>query len=148
MDEYTRATRRVRGGPTKRWSMSSSMKLAMCWVCMKSVRRRACSSGPSHEKNQALEPDIRMRALPCAVPLRSRWARASDNTENFPAVLVICKNSIDKKTPNWTMFVDAYIPDERKLEMQRRFPKLPFQVRLTPNDKDGALGSGSRCVSY
>jgi hypothetical protein len=80
----------------------------------------------------AVGPDIRMQAPLCAVPLRSRWARESDNTENLPGVLVVCKKSIDKKKPNWSIFVDAYIPAERKLEMQRRFPKLSSQGAPEP----------------
>ena len=67
----------------------------------------------------AVGPDIRMQVPLCAVPLRSRWARESDNTENLPGVLVICKKSIDRKAPSWSVFVDTYIPAERKLEMQR-----------------------------
>ena len=67
----------------------------------------------------AVGPDIRMQVPLCDVPLRSRWARESDNTENLPGVLVICKKSINRKAPSWSVFVDAYIPPERKLEMQR-----------------------------
>ena len=72
----------------------------------------------------AAGPDIRAQAPLCTVPLRSRWARKSDNTENLPGVLVFCTKSIDKTTPHWSIFIDAYIPAERKLEMQRRFPNL------------------------
>jgi hypothetical protein len=68
----------------------------------------------------AAGPDIRMQAPLCAVPLRSRWARKSDNTENLPGVLVICKKSIDRTTPNWSISVDTYLSAERKMEMQRR----------------------------
>jgi hypothetical protein len=80
----------------------------------------------------AVGPDIRMQAPLCAVPLRSRWARESDNTEYVPGVGVSGKKSIDKKKPNWSIFVDAYIPAERKLEMQRRFPKLSSQGAPEP----------------
>lgn len=72
----------------------------------------------------AVGPDIRMQAPRCAVPLKSRWGRAFDNTENLPGVLVICKKTIDKKDPKWSIFVDAYIPAEREIEMKRRFPGL------------------------
>lgn len=67
----------------------------------------------------AVGPDIRMQVPLCAVPLRSRWARESDHTEYLPGVLVTCRKSVDMKAPNWSVFVDAYIPAERKLEMQR-----------------------------
>lgn len=70
----------------------------------------------------AAGPDIRMQAPRCAVPLRSRWARASDNPENFPGVLVICKKTVNKSDPKWSIFVDAYVDAERKLEVQRRSP--------------------------
>jgi hypothetical protein len=68
----------------------------------------------------AVGPDIRMQAPRCAVPLRSRWARASDHTENLPGVLVTCKKTVDKKDPSWAIFVDAYVPAERKLDMRGR----------------------------
>ena len=70
----------------------------------------------------AVGPDIRMQAPRCAVRLESRWGRASDNTENLPGVLVICKKTVDKMDPKWSIYVDAYIPAERRIEMQRRFP--------------------------
>jgi hypothetical protein len=67
----------------------------------------------------AVGPDIRMQVPLCAVPLRTRWARESDNKENLPGVLVTCKKTIDKQTPHWSVLVSAYIPAERKLELQR-----------------------------
>ena len=70
----------------------------------------------------AAGPDIRMQVPRCDVPLRSRWARKSNNTEDLPGVLVICKRTVNKKDPNWSIFVDAYVAAERKLEVQRRFP--------------------------
>jgi hypothetical protein len=57
----------------------------------------------------AVGPDIRAQVPLCAVPLRSRWARASDHRENMPAVLVLCQKSIGKKA-GWSVFIDAYIP--------------------------------------
>ncbi len=70
----------------------------------------------------AAGPDIRMQVPKCAVPLHSRWATKSDNTENLPGVFVICKKTINKSDPKWSIFVDAYVEAERKLEVQRRFP--------------------------
>lgn len=72
----------------------------------------------------AVGPDIRMQVPRCVVPLRTRWARESDDKENLPGVLVICGKTIDRKSPHWAVLVSAYIPAERKLEMQRRFPEL------------------------
>ena len=79
-----------------------------------------------------LGPDIRARVPLCAVPLRTRWARASDNTESLPGVLVICKKSIDKKAPNWSMFIATFIPAEHALEMRRRFPDAPSEPAPEP----------------
>ena len=70
----------------------------------------------------AVGPDIRMQAPRCAVPLNSRWARASDNTEYLPGVMVICKKTVNNKDLKWSIFVDAYIPAERAIEMKRKFP--------------------------
>lgn len=70
-------------------------------------------------------PDIRAQVPLCAVPLRTRWARAADNPESLPGVLVICKKSIDNKAPSWSTFVTTYIPAEHALEMRRRYPDLP-----------------------
>lgn len=70
----------------------------------------------------AAGPDIRMQLPRCAVPLRSRWAKKSDNTEALPGVLVICKNTVNKKDPSWATFLHAYVDAERKLEVRRRFP--------------------------
>ena len=67
----------------------------------------------------AVGPDIRMQVPRCLVPLRSRWVRAADHTENLPGVLVMCKKSVDKQTPSWTIAVDAYVPAERKREIER-----------------------------
>ena len=75
----------------------------------------------------AVGPDIRMQVPRCAVPLRTRWARESDNKENLPGVLVICKKTIDRKEPNWAVLVSSYIPAERKLELQLRFPSMSFE---------------------
>ena len=75
----------------------------------------------------AVGPDIRMQAPRCAVPLKSRWARASDNTENLPGVLVICKKTVSSLDPKWSIYVDAYIPAERKTEMQRKFPGVSYE---------------------
>jgi hypothetical protein len=75
----------------------------------------------------AVGPDIRMQVPRCAVPLRTRWARESDDKENLPGVLVICRKTIDRKSPNWAVLVSSYIPAERKLEMQRQFPELTPQ---------------------
>lgn len=71
-------------------------------------------------------PDIRMQVPRCAVPLRTRWARESDNEENLPGVMVICNKSIDKKDPKWGVLVSTYIVAERKLYMQKHFPNFPY----------------------
>lgn len=70
----------------------------------------------------AAGPDIRMQVPRCAVPLRTRWARASAKTEYLPGVLVICRKTVNRKDPRWSIFLDAYVEAERKLEVQRRFP--------------------------
>lgn len=70
----------------------------------------------------AAGPDIRMQLPRCAVPLRSRWAKKSDNTDSLPGVLVVCKQTVDNKDPSWSTFLHAYVDAERKLEVQRRFP--------------------------
>lgn len=70
----------------------------------------------------AAGPDIRMLVPRCAVPLRTRWARASDKTEYLPGVLVICRKTVNRKDPSWSIFLGAYVEVERKLEVQRRFP--------------------------
>lgn len=70
----------------------------------------------------AAGPDIRMQAPRCAVPLRSRWAKKSDKTEELPGVLVICKKTVNDKDPSWSIFLHTYVEAERKLEVQRRFP--------------------------
>lgn len=70
----------------------------------------------------AAGPDIRMQVPRCAVPLRTRWARASDRTEYLPGVLVICRKTVNRKDPSWSIFLDAYVEAERKQEVQRRFP--------------------------
>lgn len=70
----------------------------------------------------AAGPDIRMQVPRCAVPLHTRWARASDRTEYLPGVLVICRKTVNRKDPSWSIFLDAYVETERKLEVQRRFP--------------------------
>lgn len=75
---------------------------------------------------KAVGPDIRMQVPRCAVPLRTRWARASDNEENFPGVMVVCRKTVDRKDPDWAVFVSSYIPAERKLEMQKKFPGLTY----------------------
>ncbi|WP_426106268.1 hypothetical protein [Massilia sp. TSP1-1-2] len=74
----------------------------------------------------AVGPDIRMQFPRYAVSLRTRWARESDRKEGMPGVLVICKKTIDREDPNWTVLVSSYIPAEQKLEMQRQFPNLPY----------------------
>lgn len=79
-----------------------------------------------------LGPDIRAKVPLCAVPLRTRWARAADNTESLPGVLVICKKSIDNKAPSWSSFVATFIPAEHALEMLRRYPDLPSQHGSEP----------------
>jgi hypothetical protein len=81
----------------------------------------------------AAGPDIRMQAPRCAMPLRSRWARKSDNTENLPGVLVICKKTVNKSDPSWSIFIDAYVPAERQLEVQRKFPG--FSGERAPDQK-------------
>jgi hypothetical protein len=70
----------------------------------------------------AAGPDIRMQVPRCTVPLRMRWARASDRTEYLPGVLVICRKTVNRKDPSWSIFLGAYVEAERKLEVQRRFP--------------------------
>ena len=72
----------------------------------------------------AVGPDIRMQVPRCAVPLRTRWARESDDKENLPGVLVMCSRTIDRQAPHWAVLVSTHIPAERKLEIQRRFPEL------------------------
>jgi hypothetical protein len=77
-------------------------------------------------------PDIRVHVARCAVPLRTRWALESDNKEPLPGVLVICKKTVYRKAPNWAVLVSAYVPAERKLELQRRFPSMSFEGAPAP----------------
>jgi len=77
-------------------------------------------------------PDIRMQFPRCAVPLRTRWALESDNEENFPGVMVICKKTVNRKDPDWQVLVSSYIPAERKLEMQKKFPGLAYPPTTEP----------------
>ena len=79
-----------------------------------------------------LGPDIRAMVPLCAVPLHTRWARASDNTDSLPGVLVICRKSIDKKAPSWSIFIGTFIRAEHEAEMRRRFPDLPSQRAPDP----------------
>lgn len=74
----------------------------------------------------AAGPDIRMQVPRCAVPLRSRWARKSDNTDGMPGVLVICKKTVNNRDTSWSTFLHSYVDAERNLEMQRKFPYLPY----------------------
>lgn len=75
---------------------------------------------------KAVGPDIRMQVPRCAVPLRTRWARESDNEENFPGVMVICRKTVDRKDPDWAVLVSSYIQAERKLDMQKKFPGFAY----------------------
>ncbi len=70
----------------------------------------------------AAGPDIRMQVPRCTGPLRTRWARASDATEDLPGVVVNCVKTVDRKQPSWSIILPAYVEAERKLEVQRRFP--------------------------
>lgn len=75
-------------------------------------------------------PDIRMAPLRCVVPLRSRWARASDNIDGRPGVMVTCKKTNDAKEPRWTTIVDVMIPAEHEIEMRRLYPS--YHPESTP----------------
>lgn len=101
------------------------------------IREEALRFLRSQPQNKAgawvpLGPDIRARVPLCAVPLRTRWARASDNPERLPGVIVACKKSINKKAPSWSSFIATYIPAEHALEMRRRYPGTPSQQAPAP----------------
>ena len=64
---------------------------------------------PAQGEWTALLPDVRTFVPTCAVPLRTRWAIASDHEEGMPGVMVICPKSTDKTYKKWNAFVGAAI---------------------------------------
>ena len=57
-----------------------------------------------HTDFEPVGPDLRMQVERCLVPLRSRWARESEQ-DGGPAVMVICRKSVQKRS--WDMIVHA-----------------------------------------
>lgn len=53
----------------------------------------------------ALLPDVRIFVPTCAVPLRTRWAVASDQAPDMRGVMVSCPQSTAKHYKQWGAFV-------------------------------------------